>query len=83
MSNKVAGNVEVLPSLRSPTRSFSLRFSELRTFAYVPDFDIHCTNQIRKVNVSRLKGIFEDVGVVRRMASYWSREKANGGWDGS
>ncbi|KAI9804474.1 MAG: hypothetical protein M1825_001373 [Sarcosagium campestre] len=84
-SGNYIGNTPKLPSLRPALGSFALRYSELRLFDHgIKNYELRCANQDRKISVTRLKDRFDDVGVVRRMASFWSKKldgAAAGGWN--
>lgn len=81
-------NTSRLPSQGfAPTEySFAAWYYELRYFGANIQEDVDefgfSAPQDRKIDFTRLNGIYDVVGIVRRMASFWSRITDTGDWDG-
>lgn len=80
---KDVGNSSLLPSHPTCKQSFSIRYMEVRDFGdAIRNYEIRCANQPRRISVSRFKGKFDGVGMVRRVTSFWYRHNGKNGWDG-
>jgi hypothetical protein len=83
----ICNDVRDIPLLSShPTakESLHLRYHELREFEDgIDSFEVSCTNQRRRISVSKWNGKFDGVGIVRRNANFWSRLNGEKGWDGT
>lgn len=79
-----AGNTPPLPSLNDPSTHFCFHYWELVYFRdQIKDFYLRCADNERHIAVARFDGRFDNVGIVQRKASFWSRPTAGDGWDGS
>ena len=77
-------DIPLLSSHPTSKESFHLRYYELRYFEDgINSFELRCTNQRRKISISRWNGEFDGVGIVRRNANFWSRLNEEKGWDGT
>lgn len=80
---KDVGNSPLLPSHPTCKISFSIRYVEVRDFGNaIRNFEMRCANQPRRISVSRFKGKFDGVGMVRRVTSFWYRDNGVNGWNG-
>jgi len=77
-------DVPLLPSHPTSKECFTLRYPELLDFGdnAIQSFELTCTNQRRRISTIQRDGKFETIGIVRRKATFWSRMKAEKGWDG-
>lgn len=79
-----AGNTPPLPSLNDRSTSFSFQYWELVFFKdQLKDFYLRCADNERHIAVSRIDGRFDNVGIVQRKASFWSKPTRGDGWDGT
>lgn len=77
------GNVPPLPSLNDPSAQFSFQFWELVHFQDpIKDNYLRCADNERQIAVTRFDGCFDNVGIVQRKASFWSKPLPSDGWDG-
>ena len=79
-----SGNTPSLPSLLKPSQSFHIPYYELHHYPQgLPDSLFwRSADGCRQIHFSRMPGTFDRVGIVDRKASYWSRKRRIGGWDG-
>lgn len=77
-----SGNTPSLPSLLNPSQSFHIPYYELHHYPKGRPDSLFWTDGGRRIRFSRIPGTFDQVGVVDRKASYWSRKDGLGGWDG-
>jgi hypothetical protein len=79
-----SGNLPDLPSLNDPSKSFYIRYPELRYFGWnhIEDFYMKCATTGRHIGLTRDRGRFDNVGNVHRSTSFWSQRSSHGGWDG-
>jgi hypothetical protein len=88
-TSKTAGIVSTLPSVRSLHTSLSLMYPE---YTIIDDPEkprirnstglfADC-NLYRKIGLNRQGEFYNGVAIVNRRASFWSREKPDGSWDG-
>ena len=79
-----SGNAPCLPSTFDLEQSWTIAYYEPRYFwpqlPRLPDTWRAAEN--RYISLSRVLGGFDNVGIVHRRASYWSRTSDRGGWDG-
>lgn len=73
------------PSLLNPGKSFHLQYCELRQFnKALENRYFFCERTRRHVGMTAArKKEVTTVGILRRKISWWCRETANGGWDGT
>ena len=81
-----SGNTPCPPSTFDPQQSFSIKYYEPRFFlSHVAELQRQtwrAAETCRHISLSRILGQFDGVGIVHRKASYWSRRRNHGGWDG-
>ena len=81
-----SGNTPCPPSTFDPQQSFSINYYEPRFF--LPDVaklqgqTWRAAENLRHISLSRILGEYDNVGIVHRKASYWSKRTGSGGWDG-
>lgn len=79
-----AGNTPRLPSLFNSRNYALLEYPELLSLKLDKlGFSVRGAEDERHISLSRRDGEFDNVGVLHKKASFWSRETKNGGWDGS
>ena len=78
------GNTPKLLSCRDPSKTFSIWYNEVRVFDHPKDGLRDCISG-RGISFAKLGHGYwhlNKVGVIRRVASFWSRGTENGGWEG-
>lgn len=72
-----------LPSLIDPQKMWCLDYYVLRWFADEWDSPwVRCAENGRRIELTSINGKLDNIGIVRRKASYWSEKHKDGGWDG-
>lgn len=81
--NNRVGNSPLLPSHPSAASTLALQYFELRDFGdQISDFEVTCFNQPRGISVTKVRGEFDGVGIVPKMATFWYERKVDDEWDG-
>ncbi|KAL9108929.1 MAG: hypothetical protein Q9227_006325 [Pyrenula ochraceoflavens] len=71
-----------LPSLINPQKTWCLDYYALRSFEYKWKSNwVRCFENGRRLELSRINGDLDDIGIIGRKSSYWSKKHENGGWD--
>ena len=81
------GNTPKLLVSEDSITSFSLRYCELRVFSKLDPnvrslIEMNAGRQIQLTRSARRGGKLDNVGIIRQLASFWSRTYPNGAWDG-
>jgi hypothetical protein len=70
------------PSLVCSKKTFLLKYFEPLCFITpITNFKLSCAVTGRHIGITRLRGNFSQVGIVRLKISFWSKENSDGGWD--
>ena len=81
-----SGNTPCLPSTFDLEQSWTIAYYEPRyLWPQLPMLQgrtWRAAENCRHISLSRVLGGFDNVGIVHRKASYWSRTSGRGGWDG-
>ena len=74
----------ILPSQHGPETFFTMQYVELHIFpdAQINNLGACCTYQDRKIWTTMVNSKLDEVGHVHRIASYWSRQEADGFFNG-
>lgn len=74
----------ILPCQHGPETFFTMQYVELRIFpdAQINNLGACCTYQDRKIWTTMVNSKLDEVGHVHRIASYWSRQEADGFFNG-
>jgi hypothetical protein len=80
-----ANRTPPLPSLVKPQKTWCVDYFVLRHFKC--DWEslslwVRCAENRRRIELTRVNGRFDETGIIKRKASYWSKKHENGGWDG-
>ncbi|KAH6694929.1 hypothetical protein BKA61DRAFT_531694 [Leptodontidium sp. MPI-SDFR-AT-0119] len=74
-------NTPCLPSLLDPEASFQIKYYEVRYFHSKMDLVMKCARTGRHIGVTKSSGELDQVAIVRRTCSFWSRCEDSGSWD--